>query len=293
MNPIPDRPAIKAPPGDVSRRRFLSDTARTGCAVLLGGLGLGAYAKRTSALPTQALRPPGALAEQEFLGTCIRCGMCVRDCPFDTLKLASPGDEVAMGTPYFTAREIPCEMCDDIPCTRACPTGALNPALYNIDEARMGLAVLVDQETCLNFQGLRCEVCYRECPAIDEAITLELRHNRRSDMHTYFIPTVNSDKCTGCGKCERVCVLPEPAIKVLPMALAKGMAGEHYRLGWEEKQQAGGSLVEPDPEHRYHLPEGFEYDYEGRGLVPAGAPEATPFPEDPLKSLNQAGQDGP
>ena len=42
-----------------------------------------------------------------------------------------------------------------------------------IDDARMGLAVLLDQENCLNFQGLRCDVCYRVCPAINEAITLE------------------------------------------------------------------------------------------------------------------------
>ena len=39
------------------------------------------------------------------------------------------------------------------------------------------LAVLIDQENCLNFQGLRCDVCYRVCPLIDEAITLELAHN--------------------------------------------------------------------------------------------------------------------
>ena len=35
----------------------------------------------------------------------------------------------------------------------------------------MGLAVLSDQENCLAFQGLRCEVCYRACPLMGEAIT--------------------------------------------------------------------------------------------------------------------------
>ena len=39
-------------------------------------------------------------------------------------------------------------------------------------ECGPGTAVLVDQENCLNFQGLRCDVCYRVCPVIDEAITL-------------------------------------------------------------------------------------------------------------------------
>ncbi len=36
-------------------------------------------------------------------------------------------------------------------------------------------------------------------------------------------------------KCEQACVLEEAAIKVLPMDLAKGLLGRHYRLGWKEK----------------------------------------------------------
>ncbi len=271
----------------LDRRRFLSDTAKTGAAVLLASLGLGAYASKSAPLPLRALRPPGARPEKDFLGVCIRCGLCVRGCPYDTLKLATLGDDVVIGTPYFSARNVPCEMCEDIPCVTACPTGALDPELTEIDEARMGLAALVNQETCLNFQGLRCEVCYRECPLIKKAITLELRHNQRSGMHSLFIPTVHSEYCTGCGKCERVCVLPEAAIKVLPLSIALGQSAEHYRWGWEEKERAGQSLVSPDPEHRYNLPEGLDYDYEGQGLIPDSQPVPGPFPEDPLDSLNQ------
>jgi ferredoxin-type protein NapG len=269
----------------MKRRRFLSDTAKMGGAMALAALGLGAYARKAAPLPLQALRPPGARAESEFLGVCVRCGLCVRDCPFGTLKLATFGEEVPLGTPYFTARDVPCEMCEDIPCVAACPTGALDPALTDIDHARMGLAALINPETCLNFKGLRCDVCYRECPVIDEAITLEMRHNERSGRHTYFIPTVHSEHCTGCGKCERVCVLPEAAIKVLPLSVAKGTSADHYRWGWEEKEEAGSSLVTPDPEHQYNLPQGMDYDYRGEGLVPAEPPPG-PFPEDPLDSLN-------
>jgi ferredoxin-type protein NapG len=157
--------------------------------------------------------------------------------------LAELGGEVTVGTPYFTAREAPCEMCEDIPCVPACPTGALNPELTNIDDARMGLAVLSDQETCLNFLGLRCEVCYRICPLINRAITLEMQSNLRTGLHAMIFPKVHSQYCTGCGKCERACVLEESAIKVLPMKLVKGKGGEHYRFGWVEKEKAGKSLV--------------------------------------------------
>ncbi len=235
------RTASSAPP---PRRRFLKDAASVAGGAGLLALGAGMYAKQASALPATAIRPPGALAESEFLAACIRCGLCVRDCPYDTLKLAELGDSVATGTPYFEARDIPCEMCEDIPCVVACPSGALVRELTDIGEARMGLAVLIDQENCLNFLGLRCDVCYRVCPVIDKAITLERMHNPRSDRHAMLLPTVHSDHCTGCGKCEKACVLPgESAIKVLPIKLAQGSKAEHYLRGWEEKDAAGQSLI--------------------------------------------------
>lgn len=237
-------PAIRQPK-PIGRRRFLQDTARgvAGCAV--AGSFLALIARDARALPADALRPPGALAEGDFLAACIRCGLCVRDCPYDTLKLAELGvDGTATGTPYFTARTIPCEMCEDIPCVVACPTGALDKNLKDIDDAQMGVAVLVDTENCLNALGLRCDVCYRVCPVIDEAITLELQHNPTSGHHAIFMPTVHADRCTGCGKCEKSCVLPEAAIKVLPTRLARGAAAEHYRLGSEEMKAKGAPVVE-------------------------------------------------
>ena len=267
----------------VKRRRFLADTAKTAGGVGLLGLGLLLHVRSSESLPATALRPPGALAEDDFLGACVRCGLCVRDCPYDTLKLAKLGQNIAVGTPYFEARTVPCEMCEDIPCLQACPTGALAPELSDINQVRMGLAVLIDQETCLNFQGLRCDVCYRVCPLIDQAITLETQHNVRSGKHALFLPVVHSDACTGCGKCEHACVLEQAAIKVMPLELAKGQLGQHYRWGWEEKNQAGESLVPADPEHRYNLPQGLDYEHGGRGLIPA---ESTPpLPVNPLESL--------
>ncbi len=260
--------SLEAPLSAVSRaarRQFLLDSARLACGVGLLGVGLGLYAKQAKALPPWAIRPPGALKEQDFLGVCVRCGLCVRDCPYDILTLAKPEEPVATGTPYFVARQTPCEMCEDIPCVKACPTGALSPALKEITKAQMGLAVLVDQENCLNFLGLRCDICYRVCPVLDRAITLEQRLNPRTGKHALFIPVVHSDACTGCGKCEKACPLETAAIKIYPRELAKGEPGKHYRLGWVEQQKAGKSLVAPDPQHQYNLPEGLRYE-SGKGL---------------------------
>lgn len=269
-----------------SRRRFLTNIARSASAVGILGLGLGLYSTQSRSLPATAIRPPGVHSEEDFLAACIRCGLCVRDCPYDTLKLAKPGENVPLGTPWFEARTIPCEMCEDIPCVKACPTGALDPELTNIDDARMGLAVLIDEENCIAFRGLRCEVCYNICPVRGKAITLDRRHNERTGKHARIIPVVHSEACTGCGKCEAACVVEKATIKVLPHHIAQGEMGAFYRLGWEEKQKAGGSLVTPDFEHRYTLPEGQSYDFEGQGLIQQETRDETPFGGSALDRLN-------
>lgn len=184
------------------------------------GLLLGVYSRQSAATPPWAIRPPGALPENDFSGACVRCGLCVRDCPYDTLKLAAfgaPGP--AAGTPYFIAREIPCEMCEDIPCAAACPTGALSRELDDIRDADMGVAVLTGPDTCYSVTGTaHCRACFLACPVKGDAITME---QKRTGKRTYFEPTVHADHCTGCGKCERDCVTEKSSIKVLPRRLAK------------------------------------------------------------------------
>ena len=277
----------------LKRRQFIFDSAKMLCGVGMLGLGLGLYAKQAKALPPLAIRPPGAIAELDFVGACIRCGMCVRDCPYNILELAKPENPVATGTPFFTARTLPCEMCEDIPCVKACPTGALEHSLTDIAKSRMGLATLVDHETCLNFLGLRCDVCYRVCPLIDKAITLDVVPNTRTGRHAMFLPTVHSDACTGCGKCEKACVLEEAAIRVLPPKLAKGELSKTYRIGWEEKKAVGHSLIDeskmldlPD-----RLPEGVTLPnhFDPGSVVPATSPglsgaESIPLPVGPVGS---------
>jgi len=275
-----------SPKTSVARRQFIFDSARMACGVGMLGLGLGLYARQSQALPALALRPPGAVAEDDFLGACIRCGLCVRDCPYDTLSLAKPEAPVATGTPYFTARKIPCEMCEDIPCIKACPTGALDHGLTDINKAKMGVAVLIDHETCLNFLGLRCDVCYRVCPVIDQAITLEKQANQRTGRHAMFLPTVHSEHCTGCGKCEQSCVLPEAAIRVLPPALAKGQLGEHYRLGWEEQKKAGHSLM--DESNIHDLPDRMPEGTKLRGHYDPASGMTAPARDLPLEDLTAA-----
>jgi len=272
---------------EITRRRFLHSVLKAAGGVSVLGMGVALYGSQAQALPAWAIRPPGALPEDDFLAACLRCGLCVRECPYDTLRLADLLEPLPLGTPYFVARLTPCEMCEDIPCVVACPSGALDKALTNIDDARMGTAVVVDQENCLAYRGLRCEVCYNVCPLQGEAIKLEMQSNPRGTGHARFIPMTYADTCTGCGKCEEACITEKASIKVLPEQLARGQAGSHYRIGWDEKEKAGGSLIGEEPQHQYNMPEGMQYDFD-EGLQPQST---NPFSGNPLESLNRRSEE--
>ncbi len=230
---------------DVRRREFLTGALRPrNLALACTGAVAWTHAVDEARGTAFSLRPPGAREEEDFLATCIKCGQCVEACPFDTLNLARAQDDEAIGVPYFDAREEPCHMCEDVPCIENCPTDALEKDIA-IEDAQMGLAVLVDQETCIAFQGLRCEVCYRACPKLGKAIRLDIRSQERADGHASFLPVVDSDECTGCGMCEHSCILEEAAIRVLPRDLAKGKLGEHYRFGWREEAHISRDFTAP------------------------------------------------
>lgn len=238
-----------------SRRQFLLKGAQAIGLATLGGLVWSAHLSEAKSAPL-TLRPPAALSEAEFLKRCIKCGICVESCPYDTLYLAKPGDEAPLGTPYFKPREIPCYMCTDIPCVPVCPTGALDVTKVTVDgskdgeldinKSRMGLAV-VDHESCIAFWGIQCDACYRACPLLDKAISLEYKRNERTGKHAFLIPVIHSEGCTGCGLCERACVTEKAAIFIRPHALVQGKVGSSYIKGWDSTAQEEVSDVVIEP----------------------------------------------
>ena len=75
----------------LGRRRFMQNCAGLAGSAGVFGLLLATYSEQSKALPAWALRPPGALPEDQFNAACVRCGLCVRACPFNMLHLAELG----------------------------------------------------------------------------------------------------------------------------------------------------------------------------------------------------------
>ena len=144
-------------------------------------------------------RPPGAVAEPDFLAGCTRCNDCIDACPYDAIVQAPPRMREAAGTPMIDVDHQPCLMCTDFPCIAACEPNVLT----HLVPITMGTAKVTAQ-TCLAYQNTMCTVCSERCP-VPEAITVAEGK-----------PTIDEETCTGCGVCRYVCPAPENAILLMP-----------------------------------------------------------------------------
>jgi len=141
----------------ITRRKFL----KTSTLVVTGGaIAYGAVSVPLLRRNRLLLRPPGALAEDHFLASCIKCGQCLQVCPPQVLKLAGISQGFGIGTPYIVPREGGCILCSGLPCVLACPTGALAHDLSVGKDAEMGLAVISHPDTCLSVLGVN-DLVYR------------------------------------------------------------------------------------------------------------------------------------
>ena len=155
------------------------------------------------------IRPPGALPEDEFLRTCIRCGECMKSCLTNTLQpcLWESGFS-GLWTPKLDLRLAPCEQ-NCYVCGKVCPTQAIRSLpLDEKTHAKIGTAIL-RKEMCLVWsQNKLCLICDEICPY--NAIVFR-------PVEGYRRPVVVASRCNGCGYCEQRCpVKGESAIVVVP-----------------------------------------------------------------------------
>jgi len=134
-----------------ARRQFLRSVALTAGVTsisLLGFVPLPSDGKR------HILRPPGALAEEDYLASCIKCGQCVQVCPVNAVKLDDMDSGFGIGSAYIDARKQACDFsCDGLQCVLACPTGSLTHTLDYTHDTRMGFAIFDKPKLCLAVAG--------------------------------------------------------------------------------------------------------------------------------------------
>ena len=140
-------------------------------------------------------RPPGALTEIAFLTTCTRCGACTPVCPPQAIQPVPASGGLAAGTPALDPHSQPCTVCADMPCVKACPTGALTLPLAGWDGYRMGALEFLP-ERCVTYQGTPCRVCADACPVGETALTIDPGGH----------PVIRREGCVGCGVCVRECI---------------------------------------------------------------------------------------
>ena len=199
-------PGVRAAEVSLPRRRFIGSLS---AAVLLPAvLGTRTLASRPDPL---LIRPPGSLAEAEFLQRCVRCGQCMQVCISNGLQpvMLRAGLE-GMFSPYLVARTGYCEFNCTL-CGQVCPTGAISE-LTREQKHRFKIGhAWFDKNLCLPYaKGIPCIVCEEHCPTPDKAIRFRAAAvlDDRGGTRIVKQPYVVDDWCIGCGICETMCPLP-------------------------------------------------------------------------------------
>lgn len=176
----------------------------------------------------KAIRPPGSVAEPEFLERCIKCDQCLNVCPTNVLQpatLAEAGLE-GLWTPVMDFSvgfcQLNCTLCSEV-----CPTGAIQKISL---ERKLGLGerreqgpirvgtAFFDRGRCLPWaMETPCVVCEEVCPVTPKAIGTYDEEITRWDgvKVTLNKPYMRPELCIGCGICEHECpVLDDAAVYV-------------------------------------------------------------------------------
>lgn len=194
-----------------SRRAFLATMAtltvdaklRADSKIVDGGLAV--IADKKPYRRETPICPPGALSLRNLSQKCTGCLLCVSACPNDVLRPASDLTHFLQPTLSYERNHCrpECHACSDV-----CPAGAILPLGKTHEEKKarksslkIGRAVWIADNCVPLTDGVSCGNCARHCPT--GAITMV--PSRPDDPRSPRIPTVDDERCIGCGACEHLC----------------------------------------------------------------------------------------
>lgn len=190
---------------DKGRRAFIASSAIAMTAAastkaqIKGDGGLAPVSRSLKPERNTPIVPAGSKSLKNFTDHCTACQLCVSVCPNQVLRPSTSLDTLMMPEMGFERGYCrpECTLCSEI-----CPAGAIKPvSRVEKSSIQVGIAVINLDNCIVNTDGVHCGNCSKHCPA--NAIRM-VRKEPDSD-NWLRIPTVNENRCIGCGACENVC----------------------------------------------------------------------------------------
>ena len=145
------------------------------------------------------ITPFGSESVEKFYKHCTACQLCVTVCPNNVLRPSSRLEHLMQ--PEMSFEKGYCRP-ECVKCSEVCPAGAiLKITPEEKTEWKVGTAG-VDYDLCVvNRDGVSCENCAHHCPVG----AIRMVRKNPDDEKSPRIPSVNEEKCIGCGACENLC----------------------------------------------------------------------------------------
>ncbi len=143
--------------------------------------------------------PAGSLSIKNFADHCTACQLCVSVCPNQVLRPSTSLMTLMM--PEMSYERGYCRP-ECTRCSEICPAGAIRPITREEKSSiQIGHAV-VNLDVCVvNTDNVKCGNCARHCPAG----AIRMVKKNPEDPKSLMIPTVDEERCIGCGACENLC----------------------------------------------------------------------------------------
>ena len=189
---------------DAGRRAFIATAALTTTAAALhaqpsGDGGLATILDKKAPERTTPLTPFGSESVKDFYRRCTACQLCVSNCPNNVLRPSMSLEHLMQ--PEMGYENGYCRP-ECVKCSEVCPAGAIKPLTPQEKTTfHIGTAT-VDRSLCVvERDGVNCGNCARHCP-VGAIIMVAKDPNDRASLK---IPTVDENRCIGCGACENLC----------------------------------------------------------------------------------------